>query len=181
MPDSADAGGATRSILWVGRIDRNKRPHWLLELAKSYPDYQFDVVGEANSEDSYSVAFKAAANEAHNIVLHGKIARQNIARFYQTADLLCCTSEFEGFPATFLEAWSFGLPTISTVDPGDSITRFGAGAVAETLDEFRDAIAPENLANSIGRWSECAQHLYSAEFSPEACLERFNHVLRKVA
>ncbi|MDH5260681.1 MAG: glycosyltransferase family 4 protein [Gammaproteobacteria bacterium] len=181
MPNEVDTGGAARKVLWVGRIDRNKRPHWLLELAETYPNYQFEVVGEANSEDNYSADFKAAALKADNIVLHGKIARRNLAGFYTTADLLCCTSEFEGFPATFLEAWSFGLPTISTVDPGDNITRFGAGATAQSLDELRDAIAPENLDLNIDRWSESARRLYSEEFSPETCLERFNQVLRKVA
>lgn len=184
MPDDqpvASADGAQTRILWVGRIDRNKRPHWLLDLAAAYPEYQFDIVGEANVAGDYSADFADKAGDFANISVHGKVARHEIARFYKAADLLCCTSEFEGFPATFLEAWSFGLPVVSTVDPGGNIEASGAGCVVPDLDDMRDAIKPEGLEAQGSAWSKNARELYERKFSPDACLARFSDVLRKVA
>ena len=159
----------------------HERPHWLLELAETYPDYTFDVVGEANTDNNYAADFRAAAERMPNVVVHGKVPRHRIAEFYRSADVLCCTSEFEGFPATFLEAWSFGLPTVSTVDPGGFISARNAGVAVTSLDDMRAAISPERLAESRRQWSERARELYLREFSPDACLERFNDVLRQVA
>ena len=34
-----------RHILWVGRMEKHKRPEWFLELAKSLPMYNFVMVG----------------------------------------------------------------------------------------------------------------------------------------
>lgn len=184
MADEHPATGgdnARARILWVGRIDRNKRPHWLLDLAAAYPDYQFDVVGEANVAGDYSASFAEKAGSVENMSVHGKVARHEIARFYKAADLLCCTSEFEGFPATFLEAWSFGLPVVSTVDPGGNIEKSDAGCIVSTVDDMRDAIGPRGLGAQGPAWSQNARELYEKEFSPDACLARFNDVLRKVA
>lgn len=178
MPGAERTGAR---ILWVGRIDRNKRPDWLLDLARSYPDYHFDVVGEANVAGEYSARFADEARQLANMTVHGKVPRHEIAKFYQRASVMCCTSEFEGFPATFLEAWSFGLPVISTVDPGGHIASSAAGCIVSDVGEMCDAIRPERLASHCTEWSRNARHLYDTTFSPAACLARFNDVLKKVA
>lgn len=168
-------------VLWVGRIDKNKRPHLLLELAERCPQYHFDVVGEANIASDYSKNFHLLAGKVSNITLHGKMSRRQLAGFYRAADVLCCTSEFEGFPATFLEAWSVGLPTISTVDPGHYISAYGAGQVVSSTEDFFTVFAAAQFEQNRLRWSENARRLYESEFSPQACLVRFNALLSKVA
>lgn len=179
-PRPEDNEGVKR-VLWVGRIDQNKRPHWIFELAETYPEYRFDIVGEANIDDSYSRHFKERATSFDNIVLHGKVSRSEIGRFYGAADVLCCTSEFEGFPATFLESWSYGLPTISTVDPGEYLSTYEAGSVVASLDELCATISPESMTQSAKKWSANAEQLHAEYFSPQACLRTFNEVLEKIS
>ena len=180
--DSRSAGKEhMKRILWVGRIDENKRPHWIFKLAENYPDYRFDVVGEANVDDSYARHFKEHAASFDNVVLHGKISRSEIGRFYGAADVLCCTSEFEGFPATFLESWSYGLPTISTVDPGQYLSTYEAGSVVASIDELCAAVSPESLTRSAKKWSANAEQLHAGHFSPQTCLRTFNEVLEKIS
>jgi len=168
-------------ILWVGRTDANKRPHWMLELASAYPEHRIDIVGAANIDDSYSRQFREDAARFDNVALHGKVPRGELARLYGSADVLCCTSEFEGFPTTFLEAWSYGLPTVSTVDPGQYLSRYKAGSTVASIEEFLAAVSPKSLMRSGDAWSENAEQLYDEHFSPQACLRRFTEVLGDVA
>ena len=167
-------------ILWVGRIDRMKRPDWVAELAEKYPNYQFEIAGDANSPNSYSMEFKKSASAVENIVLHGRVPSQRMPDLYRSADVLLCTSELEGFPATFLEAWSFALPIISTVDPGGLIAKYESGAVAASKQALYDLLRYENLKSKLSIWSDNAVRLYSSHFSPDDCLRRFENVLCQV-
>ena len=90
-------------------MTRQKRPDRLLELARVCPDYHFDLVGPADeSEYARDVLATAPARAEFNVV-HGRAEREQTARAC-TNESACflCTSDFEGFPNTFLEAWSHG-------------------------------------------------------------------------
>ena len=44
------------------------------------------------------------------------------------------------FPNTLLEAWSYGIPSVSAVNPGGVIHRHGIGETAENLEEMARAV-----------------------------------------
>lgn len=121
-------------ILWVGRIAYEKRPDWLLELAAWRPQWRFDLVGAANSSSAYARDIRSRAAGLPNVKLHGALPHDQLGAHYDAADLLFCTSAWEGFPNTFLEAWARSLPTASTVDPDDTISLFGLGVTAKTVE-----------------------------------------------
>ena len=64
-----------------------------------------------------------------NVTLHGRVERERMPSLYQDALCLCCTSVLEGFPNTFLEAWSVGLPVVSSFDPDHLIAERGSAAL----------------------------------------------------
>ncbi len=143
MP-SAGIGGATLTnnemaeqhhVLWVGRLSAEKRLEWMLDVAEKLKHVKFDIVGAANMDTKYSSGLLSRAREMDNVVIHGRIDHGNLAKFYRRAAVLCCTSTFEGFPNVFLEAWSVGLPVVSTVDPDSVIEKNGLGGFARTPDE----------------------------------------------
>lgn len=127
------APGDRLKIVWVGRVCAQKRPDVLLDLAEKSPEVKFDVVGPVYS-DPYAQGVFRRAEGMSNVTFHGPVSRGDIGAFYKRSDVLCCTSDFEGFPNTFLEAWSHGLPVVSTLDPDGIISRWNLGIVAKNVE-----------------------------------------------
>ena len=138
---AANAEGSRKfRILWVGRISRIKRPEMILDIARMIPDVSFEIVGAPDQEDEYSRCLHQTARNLPNVTFHGRLPRDRMPDMFQSASLLCCTSAWEGFPNTFLEAWSYGLPVVSTVDPDGLIGTEGLGAVIGDPASARSAI-----------------------------------------
>ena len=122
-----------KTVGWVGRIVELKRLDWLLDIAATMPDVHFHVAGAAQPATTYSRTVEGRARAMSNVTLHGHVSRDRMPAFYSRIACLCCTSAYEGFPNTFLEAWSHGLPLVSTVDPDGLIAEQKLGCVADTV------------------------------------------------
>ena len=127
-------------VLWLGRVSRENRPHLLAELAKLRPNVEFDVVGDANVQGDYAEEQKAALSEIPNVTVHGKVSESQLKALFETAAVVCNTSEIEGFPTTFLEAWSLGIPVVSTFDPDNLIGKNGLGVAAANVHELANGL-----------------------------------------
>jgi glycosyltransferase involved in cell wall biosynthesis len=127
-------------VLWVGRISSEKRPDWIVEVARQLPDVQFTIVGASNKETEYAKSVQDDAAQLKNVTMVGRVPFERMADFYPTTDLLCCTSVYEGFPNVFLEAWSVGVPVVSTYDPDGIIERHRLGGYASSVDEIAGAV-----------------------------------------
>jgi glycosyltransferase involved in cell wall biosynthesis len=86
-----------------------------------------------------------------------------------------CTSDYEGFPNIFLEAWSEGLPIVSTFDPDGLIAERGLGAVADPhVDSLAARLA--KLLESAERWraaSAAARRYYLENHTVDRVMARF--------
>jgi glycosyltransferase involved in cell wall biosynthesis len=167
-------------VLWVGRICEQKRPDRLLELARACPELQFDLVGPP-SQNTYSQSILEQARRVSNVALRGPVPRERMPDVYRAAACLCCSSDVEGFPNTFLEAWSQGLPIVSTFDPDGLIAARGLGAVARNVAEL--AAALRTLLNSPQQWcaaSANARRYYMENHTVETILPRFERLFLDV-
>ena len=89
-----------------------------------------------------SAPLLAEARTLPNLVLHGAVPRERMAAMYGGAALLLCTSRYEGFPNTFIEAWSLGIPVVSTIDPDGLIAEVsGSGRITGVLQRADGPIA----------------------------------------
>ncbi len=160
-------------VLWVGRISPEKCPERLLELARLCPGVHFDVVGPADGSE-YAKGISDRARSLENMTLHGAMPRTRMAEYYQRAACLCCTSVLEGFPNTFLEAWSHGLPVVSTFDPDRLIAERRLGIVAEDVAGLAAGI--RRLVRSPGEWLEISastRRYYVENHTLDAVMPRF--------
>lgn len=127
-------------VIWIGRMDPVKRPEFYLRVAESLPNIQFDLIGGYDQDAEYSNDILQKGKLLNNVKVHGRIAKENIGRFYEEGAVLCCTSTIEGFPNTFLEAWSYGLPIFSTVDPDDLLENQHLGEFFNSEEVMASAI-----------------------------------------
>ncbi len=171
VPPSWDPAGR---VLWVGRICPVKRPDRFLEVVDACPDTAFDLVGPLG-EDAYSAAIAREARSRPNVTLHGRANRAEMDAFYRQASVLLCTSDREGFPNTFIEAWSHGVPVVSTHDPDGAIARLGLGAVAApAVSELASALrAVLASCEAWTRTSAAARQHYLRTHTVDAVMRRF--------
>ncbi len=126
-------------ILWVAKFTKQKRPDRFIELVKRCPDLKFDMIGPVYESD-YTNSILDQSKELSNLTIHGAVPRDRIKTFYENSVCLCCTSDQEGFPNTYLEAWSYGLPIVSTFDPDCLIAEKGLGKVAADVTGLEKGI-----------------------------------------
>jgi glycosyltransferase involved in cell wall biosynthesis len=166
-----------RRVLWIGRVCKQKRPEQFLDLAEACPDVSFGLVGPADRSE-YAQRVIARAKMISNVTYHGAASRDCVSEFYKKAKLMCCTSRSEGFPNTFLEAWSYGLPIVSTFDPDNLIRERGIGVSAKDVAEMTSGI--RELFGAPQRWqtmSEASRRYYLENHTLESAMPQFERVL----
>jgi glycosyltransferase involved in cell wall biosynthesis len=187
MPCLMPAGTSTQAVsnsskrvLWIARGCQQKRPDLLLDLAQACPEIAFDMVGPFYADD-YAQNVLRRSQQVANVTAHGAVTRDTISEFYRNAVCLCCTSDFEGFPNTFLEAWSYGLPIVSTFDPDGLIARRNLGIVAHDVPGLATAL--KSLLSSPDRYLEMSQNsraYFLENHRPEMVLPKFEAVFNNL-
>jgi len=181
VPPSPPAPGQAR-VAWVGRIAPVKRLEWLLEAAAALPDVAFDVVGPSDRHADYAQTVLERGRCLPNVTFHGGVQRENMPAIYRRSSCLCCTSRFEGFPNTFLEAWSHGVPVVSTFDPDHLLTERHLGAEAHDVPGL--IVALRSLLGSPDRWLEAsrnARRYYLENHSVHVVMPRFEQLFLEAA
>ena len=164
-------------VIWVGRISPEKRLEWLLDIAQSLPDIRFEVAGRPDSDEPELLARAATVP---NVSMLGAVARERMPDVYRGALCLLNTSSFEGFPNTFLEAWSQGVPVVATVDPDELIERDGLGITAQTRDGLADAIRSLMNRDCWQAASSRARAYFLRNHAVDAAMARFEHFFQEI-
>ncbi|MDN2662797.1 glycosyltransferase family 4 protein [Psychromonas sp. 14N.309.X.WAT.B.A12] len=170
------------SILWAARIHESKRLELFLEVAKSLPEYQFIIGGSPKQEDAYFKSVLNTMNKLHNVTYLGMVARADMPNLYRSASVFCCSSVYEGFPNTFLEAWSQGVPIVSTFDPDHLIRDRELGFDAVTKDDLVSGI--RKLCSDPELWqqySNNAREYYVKNHSVNQVMERFEAIFAELS
>ena len=122
-------GGGKFKILFIGRLDEQKKPLRMAEVALGLKnkglDFQIDVIGggSLSSLETELKEFIAAHDLEGQVMLRGFQPRSSIKDWYRTADCLLMTSEWEGIPVVIYESMSMGLACVVP----------GVGGIAELV------------------------------------------------
>lgn len=84
------------------------------------------IVGQPNDKKSKIILDQI--NKVSNVIVKQRLSHNETLELIANAKALINTSNFEGFPNIFLEAWANGVPVISLrVNPGDVFYKYDLG------------------------------------------------------
>jgi glycosyltransferase involved in cell wall biosynthesis len=141
-------------VLWVANAKRHKRPHLFLELAARLPQYRFRLVGgpaDQAEERRYFEELQARAKVLPNVEMTGYVPYAEIESMFDGAAVFVNSSVGEGFPNTFMQAWSRGIPTVSFFDPQTRLDGDAVGIVVDSVDQMADTV--RWLKEDAASWS----------------------------
>jgi glycosyltransferase involved in cell wall biosynthesis len=136
------AKAARPIVVFLGRLDPIKRPWIFFGLAERLPNVQFVVMGQSHFETMGSWQPSAPPN----VRLLGHADEQEKRAVLSEAWLLVNTSIHESLAVSFLEALSWEVPIIASVDPDNVVSRFGihvrwsANSGLESLSDLVSAV-----------------------------------------
>jgi len=128
-------------VLWAATVRPSKRPELLLEIARRLPSVRFVMIGgpdPGRREAEYMRSVVEMAAAVPNIEVRGFVPFVEAERAFDGARVVINTSLYEGFPNTFLQAWSRGVPTVGFIDTG---SRRGGEPVYDVAADADDAAA----------------------------------------
>ncbi len=159
-------------VVWIGNLRRLKRAEWVIELARQIPGLRFVIAGAPNDLEYYN-EIKQQADKLINLDFLGPISFDKTNEIVRKSNLLICTSEYEGFPNTFLQAWAAGLPVISTVNPNDIFDKYEIGVYCKNYSEILNAVT--RLTSDIEVYSRITRNIvnyFENGHSPSQALSR---------
>lgn len=143
-------------VLWVNNLRPFKRPELALALAKRLPQLKFHMVG--GPQAGHEALYEGMATQARlipNLHFHGQVPYHDVNAFYERARVFVNTSESEGFPNSYLQAWRRGTPVVTFFDPDGVISRHGLGLAVDTLGEMAREAA--QLASHREAWAPASE------------------------
>lgn len=160
-PPQAPRSFAERDVdvLWVNNLRPFKRPEWVPELARRLPGMALHMIGgpQPGHGDLYEQVSLAARAEP-NLRFHGPVPYASVNAWFERARVFVNTSESEGFPNSYLQAWRRGVPTVTFFDPDHLIDRHGLGWAVQSLDEMARVV--HRLAVDGPAWSEVSRRCH---------------------
>lgn len=110
----------TYNIIFIGRVVSNKAQHRLIDLAyalkqKGIKNFKIFIIGGA-SEPSYMNflhQYRKNLNLCDEVEITGKVSDEDLAAYYQEADLYLSLSNHEGFGIPLVEALRFDIPILA--------------------------------------------------------------------
>jgi glycosyltransferase involved in cell wall biosynthesis len=102
-----------RYIVFVGRLEKIKGAHTVLNAIKNCPDIQLKIIGDGTQKNTLQ-EFKQT-NQLTNVSFLGKKNKQDTLQIINGADFLICASEwYEVLGFTVVEAMALGKPVIGS-------------------------------------------------------------------
>jgi glycosyltransferase involved in cell wall biosynthesis len=134
------------NIVFVGRVIANKKIDDLIRFFHAYhvvfnPRSRLLIVGAQGGFERYLASLHqlARALGASHIHFVGHVSDEELAAFYDVADLFLCASEHEGFCVPIVEAFYMQVPVLAYAATAVPATMDGAGVLFDTKDPLQVA------------------------------------------
>lgn len=148
-----------RNILWVATIRTWKRPDYFINLAEKFQDENFILIGGEDVQNpSLFSHVMDRCKRIRNISFLGFKSLTETEAYFDTCKVFVNTSEHEGFPNTFLQAWRRGIPVLSFVDPDHLIINNNLGVAVNSEAQLESGLT--SLLSAVKCNSKAIQAYY---------------------
>lgn len=149
----------TKHILYAGTVCHRKGyDDFIRAFAKIAPQHSdWKIVLAGNGEIEHGKDIAEHLNIAAQVLFLGWINGEKKYKAFQEATIFCLPSYAEGFPMGVLDAWSFGLPVITTpvggipdiAEDGKNMLLFNPGDTDMLAKQLERLIVDEKLRDTI--------------------------------
>lgn len=137
-------GNKPIDLLWVSRCQPIKRPHLFLDLAEKLPRAKCRMVCPREDAALWETV-SARAERIPNVEFIERVPYHEVQDVYDAAKIFVNTSEWEGWPNSFIQSGLGGTALLSLdVNPDGLFEKFGPGKFAD---------------GDFARMVSCASHL----------------------
>ena len=139
-----------RKAVFVGRISKIKGALEVFELAKRFPEIEFELIGKLDEDVSKSVF-------PNNAKIVGVMPHDELIEYLGSADIFLLPSHSEGFSLALTEAMSRGVPAVATdVGANKEMLSDGCGIVTSVgdVDAMEKGIAEMSSLSERTRMSQ---------------------------
>ena len=147
-------------VLWVASIRPSKRAELAVEIARRLPGHRFIMIGGPDPDrrsQEYFQALRDAARSIPNLEMKGFVPFTEAEQYFNGARVFLNTSEYEGFPNTFLQAWSRAIPSVAFVDTGSR--REGELVYDHAKDVGEAGVRLERLMRDDIHWQQMSRRV----------------------
>lgn len=168
-------------VLWAGTFKALKRPELFLDLAERLPQFRFRMVGGAAAGAAHFEALQQRAAHLDNVEMTGFVPFADVEQQFDKAALLVNTSVVEGFPNTFLQAWSRGIPTVSFFDAGVQFDGADVGVTVPGLEAMVRAV--QAMKTDFRLWQQYSvrsRAYFNQNHTIERAVDEYEQVFREL-
>jgi glycosyltransferase involved in cell wall biosynthesis len=170
----------TPLVVYLGRLDKRKRPEKFLELTGKFPEIEFVVMGKSRDE-KYNLFLRQKYGHLKNLRFMGFVDQFESSEFITTlskAWILVNTSYREGLPNAFLEALSYECALLSCVNPDGLTELFGYHVTDDNFAAGLEKLIQNNNWKVKGeKGCEYVKENYALEKVIDLHLEMYKKVL----
>ncbi len=171
------------TLMWAGRISKDKRIHFLADIYKkvkdSHPEVNLVICGEGPDIDELKSYLREDTGRKR-VFFTGRLPTKDLLEYYACSDLFVFPSTTDTFGMVIVEAQACGLPVLVTdvggpqeimqngetgfIIPWDQMDQW-----VQRIENFMDL--KENTPEVLQAMSQCARQYVQEQFSWDAALE----------
>jgi glycosyltransferase involved in cell wall biosynthesis len=164
-------------VVSCGTLSPMKQPLLFVEIAKNFPSVEFIWIGRGELRDEI---LKISKN-VNNFTLLDNMPHQELAKFFNQADIFLFPSIHEGFPKVIVEAMASGLPVIAfnTYNPEaiiNGVTGFIVSDEKEMIKKLKLLIENKELREKMGK--EAVKR--AKEFDWNIIVKQWEEILKEI-
>lgn len=138
-PDFKKDQEAVPHIVWISNHKKEKNPEVFIDLAEKLTEKtnaRFTMAGRP-SPTSWGQGVVERADKSPAINFVGELKQEALNSLLETAHIMINTSDYEGFPNTFIQSWMREVPVVSLhVDPDQALSKNGIGLICGNTEKL---------------------------------------------